>query len=176
MRKALFALSVLAGISVGLQAQSTQTAGQQSGATASTPGGGKQSWAGVLMDASCSVIASNARAGMPGAATASAGNTSTLNRATTATDVSPARSTSEAGAQSARDTASTATTASTGNPAGERSRTESIDPATSSSFTTVREKYRDCMVKPTTTSFAIHSDGRLIILDGAGNQTVRQQM
>jgi hypothetical protein len=40
----------------------------------------------------------------------------------------------------------------------------------------VREKYRACMVKPTSTSFALHSDGRLVVLDEAGNQLVRQQL
>jgi hypothetical protein len=32
------------------------------------------------------------------------------------------------------------------------------------------------MVKSTTTSFAVHSDGRLLLLDDASNQMVRQQL
>jgi hypothetical protein len=68
----------------------------------------------------------------------------------------------------------TQATTSTAAATGERSRT--ADPTTSSSFTTVREKYRDCMVKPTTTSFAIHSDGRLIMLDDAANRLMGQQL
>ena len=268
MRKRLFALSVLTGMSVALQAQSTQSAGQQSGTTSSqsqttqgqsntqgqsstqgqrsrdqgtagqttttggqtpttgtqtttigsTNAGGQQSYAGVLMDASCAVIASNTRAGTPGSSTGVntySGSTSTtaatgatgtgttgegnttITGTSRTTDVAAARSTTEAGAQTQRDTASTTagrttagtptagtttpgtttagTTAGAAGTTGERSRTGS-DPATSASFTTVREKYRDCMVKPTTTSFAIHSDGRLIVLDESANQMVRQQV
>jgi len=40
---------------------------------------------------------------------------------------------------------------------------------------TVREKYKDCKVTPSTTSFAIMSDGQLYMIDDAGG-SVRQRM
>jgi hypothetical protein len=53
---------------------------------------------------------------------------------------------------------------------GERSR------SADSVSTTIRDKYRDCIAKETTTSFAIHADGSLYVLDRAGNDLIRQQM
>jgi hypothetical protein len=43
-------------------------------------------------------------------------------------------------------------------------------------ITSVREKYRDCVARSTTTGFAIHANGQLYVLDPAGNEMVRQQM
>lgn len=43
-------------------------------------------------------------------------------------------------------------------------------------ITTVREKYRDCMARATTTDFALHANGQLYTLDPASNDMVRQQM
>jgi hypothetical protein len=43
-------------------------------------------------------------------------------------------------------------------------------------MTTVREKYGACQVKPTTTSFAIYSQGTVYMLDASGNQAISQQM
>jgi hypothetical protein len=57
---------------------------------------------------------------------------------------------------------------------GERSRTGSAMSGTT--LTTVREKYSQCVVTPSTTSFAIHTDGQLYVLDQASNDMVRQQM
>ncbi|HET8546642.1 MAG TPA: hypothetical protein VFL57_01485 [Bryobacteraceae bacterium] len=42
-------------------------------------------------------------------------------------------------------------------------------------MTSVREKYRDCQVKPTTTSFAVYSRGTIYLLDSAANQMARDQ-
>jgi hypothetical protein len=179
MRKVLLALPVLTGLSVALHAQAagqqstppttagqsrTTTIGQKSDTAAS-----QQDWSGVLMDASCSVIAS-ATTNSSRSVTSYTGSSaqSAPQSAESTKDASPARSTTEAGVPARQE--------STTPESGERSRTATADPATSASFTTVREKYRDCMVKPTTTSFAIHSDGRLIVLDEPGNEVVRQQM
>jgi hypothetical protein len=43
-------------------------------------------------------------------------------------------------------------------------------------ITTVREKYKDCMARSSTTDFAIHAGGRLYVLDPASNEMIRQQM
>jgi hypothetical protein len=50
---------------------------------------------------------------------------------------------------------------------GERSRPAHTNPDVQ--WTTVREKYKDCKVSPTTTSFAIMSNGQLYMLDGASD-------
>jgi hypothetical protein len=42
--------------------------------------------------------------------------------------------------------------------------------------TTVREKYRDCIARSTTTDFALHANGQLYLLDAASNAMIRQQM
>jgi hypothetical protein len=42
--------------------------------------------------------------------------------------------------------------------------------------TTVREKYRNCMATPTTSAFAIHSNGQVMVLDDASNAVVREQL
>jgi hypothetical protein len=42
--------------------------------------------------------------------------------------------------------------------------------------TTVREKYKDCVARATTTHFALHANGRLYTLDQASNEMIRQQM
>lgn len=52
---------------------------------------------------------------------------------------------------------------------GERSRTAPVR-------TTVGEKYKACIAKPTTTAFAIHSDGKLYVLDADSNKMVQEQM
>ncbi len=57
---------------------------------------------------------------------------------------------------------------------GERART--IGGTSDESSSRVRDKYRDCMVKPSTTSFAIHADGKLYVLDRASNEMVQEQM
>jgi hypothetical protein len=36
-------------------------------------------------------------------------------------------------------------------------------------------RYQACQVTPTTTSFALFSNGKVIVLDDAGNQYVKQQ-
>lgn len=41
---------------------------------------------------------------------------------------------------------------------------------------TVREAYKDCLVKPETAAFAIHTDGKVYVLDTAGNEMVAEQM
>jgi hypothetical protein len=61
---------------------------------------------------------------------------------------------------------------------GQRSRT-SDDPGGSSAgrtVTTVREKYAECKVTPSSTVFALHAEGELYILDQASNAIVRRQM
>lgn len=55
---------------------------------------------------------------------------------------------------------------------GERARLVSSD----SDQMTVRNKYRECMVKPSTTSFAMHAGGQLYVLDRASNDMVQEQM
>jgi len=58
-----------------------------------------------------------------------------------------------------------------------RSSTPQTDtPTDSSAFTTVRQKYAQCAVGPTTTAFALHSDGRVVVLDDASNQMIRDRM
>lgn len=54
---------------------------------------------------------------------------------------------------------------------GERSRA-----GAAGSATTIREKYAECMVKPTTTAFAVHANGQLMVLDDTSNTRVREQM
>lgn len=46
----------------------------------------------------------------------------------------------------------------------------------SGEYTTVREKYRDCMVKSSTTRFALHTEGELYMLDEASNNMIMEQM
>ena len=41
---------------------------------------------------------------------------------------------------------------------------------------TVREKYRDCVARSTTTNFALHANGQLYMLDPASSEMVRRQM
>ncbi|MBC8165579.1 MAG: hypothetical protein H7Y20_06880 [Bryobacteraceae bacterium] len=43
-------------------------------------------------------------------------------------------------------------------------------------YQTVREKYKECVVKSSTAAFAIHSEGKLYILDSSGNQMIGEQM
>ena len=38
------------------------------------------------------------------------------------------------------------------------------------------DAYRECMVKPTTTEFAIHSNGRVYVVDATGNSIIRDHM
>lgn len=54
--------------------------------------------------------------------------------------------------------------------AGDRNR------SADSGITTVREKYAQCVPSATTTSFALHANGQLYVLDQASNDIVRQQM
>lgn len=44
------------------------------------------------------------------------------------------------------------------------------------SLTGEREKYRGCMVQADTMSFALHSDGKVVLLDEASNKMVRDRM
>lgn len=83
------------------------------------------------------------------------------------------RSATATTSSSANATETTAATSATATTPGD---TSSSSADTMSSFTAVREKYSQCMVKPTSAAFAIHSDGRLYIFDSAGNDMVRQQM
>ena len=185
-------------------AASTQSSA--SGQTQASAGVGQNSWSGVLMDATCAAVTSGAGSGsgvtsysgsQSGSATASTGATGTRPTGEGTTSTASAGQTSQGardqGASSTTSTSSPTTTgtgttaaagttgqsgqaghsgAASGDTSGQRSRSS----ADSASFSTVREKYRDCMVKPTTTSFAIHSDGRVILLDEASNQTLRQKV
>jgi hypothetical protein len=117
----------------------------------------QQKISGVLMDAGCQAIASIRRAGQR----------DKEGKASRQSDYAPARSTTEAGPPKSGRGGNDDAIARGGG---------STTPVDSSSFTTVREKYRDCMVKPTTASFAIHSDGRLIMLDDADHEVIRQQL
>jgi hypothetical protein len=188
MKRAFLSLSIAAGISASLSAQTPPDNSARPGQVQTAPQGTPQSPAaatasqtisGVLMDSSCPVISSKQISSVKssnssGITTYTGGSSKTAATSTargetrtstaSASDVSPARSTAE----------HTATQTPAGAGTAQRSRT--TDTAISSSFTTVREKYRDCMVKPTSTSFAIHSDGRLVVFDEASNQLIRQQL
>jgi len=198
----------------------TAQPGHVAGAAGNTTSGGTRT--GVLMDASCSAIASRqtgsstlktysagggtgttsgpnsaSAIGTTGAAIeapratpsavdqngqqrsisqqGTAGTVAGMNH--TGTTAAPG-ATSGASSASAQGTTGAATTGATGAPAagfgqgnGERSR--SADAAMDN---TVRERYRDCMARSTTTAFAIHSNGQLYVLDQASNDLVRQQM
>ena len=79
-----------------------------------------------------------------------------------------AGATSGAGSASALGTTGAATDVAV--PSGERSRTAA------SSTSTIYGQYAQCQPTANTRSFAIHADGRLYLLDHAGNEMVRQQM
>lgn len=223
MRRTLFALPILAAISVALNAQQTPAANQQPApgtatqtqATA-TAGAGQQNWSGVLLDASCSAITSEraststttgvtsysastskgatattpgtpAQPGASASATIKANETNandplaprtTTQASATATTAERSRTTTPdatPSATTARTTPGTATSQSTV-AVGERSRTIGTPDLADSGAFTGSEKYKDCMIKPASSAFAIHSNGKLIILDEASNQMVREQL
>ena len=187
------------------QASSTVQLGQQSWpgvlldascpAIAPTRSGTSPSATGVtIYTGSSSQPSSATTAGAAGTPTPTE-DKAPLSRNTTATDVSPARSTTEAAAQATRDERPTSATpvppsttetkaagangvSPAGSPAttGERSRTVHTDATTTSWFTAVKDKYRDCMAKSTTTAFAVQTEQGLMVLDEAGNLAVRQAM
>jgi hypothetical protein len=205
MLRTLFALSVLTGSSVALSAQQAQTPREQTEPRAhpsqnpKTPTdaespkiatAGRQTWSGVLMDASCKVISNEKSENSSGLKTYS-GPTPRPGASTTPEGAEvPARPRTQAGATpgAPEDDPLAPRTARPGVGAtpqahpsataqeGQRSRTTDVEPADSSSFTTVREKYKDCMVKPSSTKFAIHSAGKLIVIDEASNQVVKQAL
>jgi hypothetical protein len=41
---------------------------------------------------------------------------------------------------------------------------------------TIQERYRGCHVTPSTMAFAIHSNGKLYVMDDASNAMVRQRL
>ncbi|MBC7924919.1 MAG: hypothetical protein H7039_04610 [Bryobacteraceae bacterium] len=63
---------------------------------------------------------------------------------------------------------------------GDRARRSARDVAAAESVSgdaeTVREKYQACQVTASTTSFALHAEGALYVLDRASNQMVQEQM
>jgi hypothetical protein len=93
--------------------------------------------------------------------------------ATGTTGAATAMAPTQAGQVQSLATAGTGTSGQTAT--GERARTADTAVA-SPQIETVREKYRGCMVTPSTTSFAIHADGTLYVLDRASNQMVQEQM
>ena len=75
--------------------------------------------------------------------------------------------------------ASATTGRSTVSDTGERARTATSGSSAAmntSASAGVGEKYAQCGARATTTAFAIHADGRIIALDDASNQMVRDRM
>jgi hypothetical protein len=157
-----------------------------------------QSYKGVLMDASCQAIqshstpttssnvtrsgpaadSSTATLNMPRstASAAEAGKASTSATTTATTGVATDQSgqatatnrTTTVGRETEKSSSSVKTyEGTTSSATGERSRSAHTNPDVQ--WATVREKYKDCKVSPTTTSFAIMSNGQLYMLDGASD-------
>jgi len=186
MLRTLFVLSIFTGASLALNAQQAQTPrdkqepGAQPGQNTKTPASaqssasataGRQTWSGVLMDASCQVISNEKSASSSGVKTYSGPRTQAGAAPGVPEDDPLAPRTARPGPGATREAHPSATAQE-----GQRSRTAEVEPADSSSFTTVREKYKDCMVKPSSTKFAIHSAGKLIMLDDSSNQVVKQAL
>jgi hypothetical protein len=128
---------------------------------------GTQTLTGVLMDATCDAIANR---------NVSEASKDVTNSVKTYTGASGSTGKVEHSATTSSTGSPGSTAATTGsvgapNATGERSRTEDV-----AISTTVREKYGKCMVKADTNSFALYSDGRLILIEPASAITVRQQM
>jgi hypothetical protein len=142
------------------------------------------SYRGILMDASCKAIQSRSITSINKESAAAAAATSATTTSTTGVSTD----------QAAQATATNRTTptsnpslkvydGNTGGPAvkdatgaaptGERSR--AADPLTDPQWTKVRETYKDCKVTPTTSSFAIMSNGQLYMVDDTSG-TLRHKM
>src|SRR4051794_11171643 len=149
--------------------------------------GSGQTITGLLMDATCSVISSSAKTpasrsdrmadrterdaannpGTNGPAGERAARASEQAISSTAT-AGPSQASATGTTGAAVNTAPPPRAANTKPAAGERARTESA--------LSVREKYKDCAVKPGTTAFAIHTDRQVYILESASNRMVQEQM
>lgn len=179
------------------QTTERQTTSPQTETSASAPANAGQTYKGVLMDASCQAIQSRSTAttsSVSRSRTASDASTANMPRSTAsaaeagkaATSATTTATTGVATDQSGQATATNRTTTiaggteksagpsvttyngtSSSSATGERSRSNHTNPDVH--WTTAREKYKDCKVSPTTTSFAIMSDGQLFLLDGAGD-------
>jgi hypothetical protein len=159
-----------------------------------------QTMVGVLMDASCSTItpgsarppgeqstgatsgATSASAqGTTGSAPASTGTTGRAGSDDRGTSASGERRVRGTGATSGANSASALGTTGAAVTSEPGSAHFSDIPRLSESerrelITTVREKYRDCAARATSTAFALHANGKLYRLDPASNEMVRQQM
>ena len=173
------------------QTPDQQPAPRQTETSSAAPASGGQSYKGVLMDASCQAIQSRSTATtasdvtrsrpMPRstASAAEAGNASTSATTTATTGVATDQSgqatatnrTTTIGRETDKSSSSVKTYDGT-TATGERSRSAHTNPDVQ--WTTVREKYKDCKVSSTTTSFAIMSNGQLYMLDG-GSDALKQR-
>ena len=170
------------------QTTDQQPAPRQTETSSTAPTSSGQSYKGVLMDASCQAIQSRSTATtssdvtrtrpMPRstASAAEAGKASTSATTTATTGVATDQSgqatatnrTTTVGRETEKSSSSVRTyDGTTSSATGERSRSAHTNPDVQ--WTTVREKYKDCKVSPTTTSFAIISNGQLYMLDGASD-------
>jgi hypothetical protein len=179
------------------QTTDQQPVPRQTETSSTVPASGGQTFKGVLMDASCQAIQDRSATTLSSASrsrTAVDAATSNMPRSTAsaaeagkaATSATTTATTGVATDQSGQATATNRTTTvgreteksgssvkiydgktSRSSAAAERSRSAHTNPDVQ--WTTVREKYKDCKVSPTTTSFAIMSNGQLYMLDGASD-------
>jgi len=181
------------------QTTDQQSAPRQTEKSSTAPASGVQTYKGVLMDASCQAVqsrntattssdvtrsgpadSSTAMSNMPRstASAAEAGKAATSATTTATTGVATDQSgqatatnrTTTIGRETEKSSSSVKTyegTTSSRSATGERSRSAHTNPDVQ--WTTVREKYKDCKVSPTTTWFAIMSNGQLYMLDGASD-------
>jgi hypothetical protein len=103
-----------------------------------------------------------------GGSVSTAGNSSVTDRSGSTGATSGASSASALGTTGAATDVTTSTAAGA---TGDRNRSAGGNMAT-----TVREKYAQCMPTANTTSFALHANGQLYVLDQTSNDIVRQQM